>query len=145
MHKILFLFFGLFLGALPIAGQSLEADRQLLFEGMPVVHKMQFEGFSQHKLYTSYKFVQGNYRYKRVYMYLSQKICYHTFSLERDGKRYLLKYTESHTPTFHTEIYSDEKKEWVKSKEVECSLDKLPYNMRHTIRIDQGTLGSYSR
>lgn len=143
MYKILFLLVGIISGVLPITGQTLEADRQHLFKVFPVVHKMKSTGIQKYENSIAYKFVQGDAKYRRDYTYLAQKLCSHTFILDQNGKRYCLRYLEPYAPRFYTEIYSDEKEEWVKSEYVKCPLSELPYNMRHTISIDQGTLSSY--
>lgn len=91
-----------------------------------------------------FNFIKGDARYEQTYMYGgAQKLFFHDFIIERDGKRYCLSYIPPSDPKFYTETYSEKQKEWISSEKVKCQFSNLPYNIRHTIKIDQGTLSRY--
>jgi hypothetical protein len=140
MKKLLILLCGVLLTTLTAYGQNMTAEQKILFDNYPVVHSMKRDYVTNERTRTIYVFSKGEAKYRRSYDYGAQKTCIHKFIIERDNKRYGVFYAEPYDPVFYTETYSKEQKRWVKSKKVDCKLEDLPYNMRHVIRIDQGTL-----
>lgn len=140
MQKLIFIFCGVLLIILNTHGQNITAEQKILFDNYPVVHDMKRDYTTSKRTRTIYRFVKGEAKYRRDYSYGARKMCTHRFTIERDNKRYCVFYLEPYDPVFYTETYSEEQKKWIKSKEIECKLEDLPYNMRHVIRIDQGTL-----
>jgi hypothetical protein len=143
MKKLLYLLCGVLFTTLTLYGQDITAEQKILFDNYPVVHDMKRDYTTRERTSTIYRFVKGEAKYRRAYDYGVQKTCIHEFTIERDNKRYGVFYAESYAPVFYTATYSKEQKRWVKSKKIECKLEDLPYNMRHVIRIDQGTLSAW--
>lgn len=142
MQNVLLLLIGVLITASSVMGQTLESDRQILFDEFPTIRSMRKEKASNDGKYTDYWFRKGEAQYTRTYYSGARKMCFHTFSIERAKKRYHLSYSGLE-PSFYTETFSEKENKWVKSKEIDCKVSDLPSQIRFTLEVTQGTLSSY--
>lgn len=129
--------------------QSLNDDLDYLLKNFPHVRtemrkiKAERDGSTTTYIFTGHGGMKGA-TYNRTYVYGRSKLCFHYFTIEKDGKKYKLSTSDNYTDlTFHTETYSESKKKWVKSKEIKRERGKLPTNVSFALEVTQGTLSMY--
>jgi len=129
--------------------QSLDNDLDFLLKNFPNIRtemtkvKAERDGSMATYIFTGRGGMKGT-TYNRTYVYGRSKLCFHHFTIEKNGKKYILSTSDKYTNlTFHTETYSDSKNEWIKSKEIKRNRDNLPTNIKFALEVTQGTLSMY--